>query len=173
MKHIFLTGEIQIGKSTVINKTLSLLNIPFGGFRTRFGPDRTSPERCLYIHEASEAPCFNDRHVVARFQKSAPPVALAPRFDTLGVGYLRQARRSTKLIVMDECGSLERNALAFQAEILDTLEGGVPILGVIKLASAGWVDKLRVHKNVDLITVDVNNRDALPEYCRQRLRMYL
>jgi nucleoside-triphosphatase len=45
MKHIFLTGEIQIGKSTVIKKTLTLLKLEYGGFCTYFGSDRPSPCR--------------------------------------------------------------------------------------------------------------------------------
>ena len=59
MTHIFLTGDIRIGKSTVIRKALLLLKPPdyagkpfFGGFRTYFGPDRTDPDRFLYRRTA-------------------------------------------------------------------------------------------------------------------------
>ena len=169
MRHIFLTGAIQIGKSTVVRKTLALLDMPYGGFRTYFGRDRAGPDHCLYMSEASGPPVWDEAHVVARFYNLAPPAALAARFDTAGVRYIRAARQSACLIVMDECGNLEREALFFQDEILDALEGDIPVLGVVKLDSTGWTDPLRHHNNVELLTVSAENRDALPAYCRHRL----
>ena len=41
--HVFLTGEIQVGKSTALDKTLSLLKLPYGGFRTYFGGRTGTP----------------------------------------------------------------------------------------------------------------------------------
>jgi nucleoside-triphosphatase len=162
MMHILLTGEIQIGKSTVIKKTLSLLNLPYGGFCTYFGPDRANPDRYLYINDAAAPPSYGALHVVARFQDSAMPEAYPERFNTLGVQYISEARQKARLIILDECGSLEWKADAFQNEILSTLEGSIPVLGVIKLSASGWVDKLRHHPNVTLITVDQTNRNTLP-----------
>ena len=38
--HIFLTGDVQVGKSTIINKTLAALKIERpGGFRSVSVPD--------------------------------------------------------------------------------------------------------------------------------------
>ena len=41
--HLFLTGSVQIGKTTALNKTLELLKVTPGGFRSYFGEDRKSP----------------------------------------------------------------------------------------------------------------------------------
>lgn len=136
--HIFLTGAIQVGKSTVISKTLAMLKIIPGGFRTYYGPERTSPDRWLYINSASDdAQHYGEEYAVAKFSKDKPPIVLNEKFDTLGVEYIRSARANRKLIIMDECGFLERNALLFQKEILDTLNDNIPILGVIKLSGNG------------------------------------
>jgi nucleoside-triphosphatase len=162
--NIFLTGEIQIGKSTVIKKTLAILAMNYGGFRTTFGADRANPSRCLYIHEASAPPEFDAEHVVVRFRENGPPVSLPERFDALGAEYIAHARAHTPLIVMDECGSLERNAVHFQQEILSALDGGKPVLGVVKKDAVGWTDRIRNHPKVMLLTVNEDNRDALPEY---------
>ena len=35
--HLFLTGSVQIGKTTALNKTLELLKVTPGGFRSYFG----------------------------------------------------------------------------------------------------------------------------------------
>jgi nucleoside-triphosphatase len=164
MKHIFLTGEIQVGKSTVIQKTLSMMTIKYGGFRTFFGDDRSSPERCLYIGKAGNPFSFDDAHAVARFSGNSPPKVFPERFDDFGEAYIREAAGRSGLIIMDECGNLENHALRFQRAVLDALDDSMPILGVVKLSASGWVDKIRNHPQVELITVDKQNRDNLPLY---------
>lgn len=76
---------------------------------------------------------------------------------------IKDARSNADLILMDECGSLESEALDFQKEIIHTLNGDKPVLGVVKLASKGWTDKIRNHPNVIMITVTKENRNDLPE----------
>lgn len=173
MKHIFLTGQIQIGKSTVLNKTLSALGVPYDGFRTYFGIDRRSPNRCLYLSSAHDAACYDEDHVIVRFQNGCPAEIHTDIFDHEGADYIIHAKEHAALIVMDECGSLERNALHFQQTILNALLCDTPILGVIKLDAVGWVDQLRYHPNVELITVDKSNRDDLPPYLAEKLRTSL
>ena len=36
--HLFLTGEIQVGKSTIVSSVVSRLGVPVSGFRTVFCP---------------------------------------------------------------------------------------------------------------------------------------
>ena len=52
--HIFLTGTVQIGKTTVIDKTLALLGVTAGGFRSYFGADRHCPSH-HYLYMSSAA----------------------------------------------------------------------------------------------------------------------
>ncbi|AFQ43829.1 nucleoside-triphosphatase [Desulfosporosinus meridiei] len=163
--HIFLTGEIQIGKSTVINKTLDLLQITPQGFRTYFGPDRTQADRLLYLDSAAKPQTFNEEKAVVHFRAERPPEVLVKRFDGFGAQLIRRARADSEsaLILMDECGSLESGAQVFQQEILAALDGNKPILGVVKLTSRGWTDQIREHAQVALLTVTRENRDRLPE----------
>ena len=35
--HLFLTGKVQIGKTTVVDKAIARLGVTPGGFRTYFG----------------------------------------------------------------------------------------------------------------------------------------
>ncbi|ODA42746.1 nucleoside-triphosphatase [Desulfosporosinus sp. BG] len=162
--HIFLTGEIQIGKSTVINKTLDLLKITPQGFRTYFGHDRAKGDRLLYLNSAALPPAYNEKKAVVRFREGRQQEVLSERFDRYGAHLIRAARADSNsaLILMDECGSLESRALVFQQEILAALDGSKPILGVVKLASSGWTDQIREHAKVTLLTVTRENRDLLP-----------
>ncbi|NLM20911.1 MAG: nucleotide kinase [Peptococcaceae bacterium] len=168
--HIFLTGEIQVGKSTVIAKTLALLDITPGGFRTYFGPDRKSPNKLLYMNSASEAPVYKRENAVAIFSENKPPQPLTEKFDLFGSELIRTARQNSKLILMDECGSLEREAFLFQKTVLETLGYETPILGVIKLDSFGWTEQIKQHPKVKLISVTVENRDTLPTILAKMLK---
>lgn len=161
--HIFLTGDIQVGKSTLIAKTLALLNIKPGGFKTYFDSDRAYPNKSLYISSAAGPRLFRKENAVAHFSEGQPPQVLTEKFDIYGVELLRSARMNSSLIIMDECGSLECNALLFQKEIMDTLDSSIPVLGVIKQESRGWTDRIRNHPEVKLITVTKENRDELPQ----------
>ncbi|MBW9150735.1 nucleoside-triphosphatase [Clostridium estertheticum] len=161
--HIFLTGEIQIGKSTVIVKTLDLINKTPKGFQTYFGLDRGCQNKLLYMNSVSEPKVFREENAVARFSDGYPPNALTEKFDTYGVELIRTARAESNLILMDECGNLEQDAFVFQKEIIDALDDNVPILGVIKLVSRGWTDIIRNHLKVKLILVTRENRDGLPQ----------
>lgn len=170
MRHIFLTGEIQIGKSTVIRRALALSKPRYGGFETYFSADRSDPNRRLFIDKAGITRRYDVEGTVARFSHDGPPQAYPERFDTLGSQLIRSAALRCQLIVMDELGNLENEAVHFQSSVFDALEGDVPILGVIKLSSNGWVEKIRSHPNVALITVDERNRDGLPESLAGLLR---
>lgn len=160
--HIFLTGDIQIGKSTVIQKTLALLKTDYGGFCTYFGPDREKPDRRLYIRDAALPPVYDEDHVIARFYPAHPPQVFPEVFDGQGATFIRAGRKSRRLILMDECGRLERDALIFQNEVLGALDGRTPVLGVVAKSAGGWADRIRRHPKVRLITVDADNRDRLP-----------
>ena len=162
LKHIFLTGEVQSGKSTVVDKVLAALNGSVGGFRSGSGPRRHDTSRSLYLWDAAQPPVFDREHCVALLSPGGRQ-SFPQRFDALGCAALQQAKQAgVSLILMDECGFLERDAVQFQAEVLSTLDGGIPVLGVVRLRSDGWTDAIRNHPNVTLITVTEENRDDLP-----------
>lgn len=131
--HVFLTGEIQIGKSTVINKTTALVNKNIGGFQTYFGPDRGLPNRRLYMNPAAESKIIREENTIVQFREEKSPLVQSGKFDTYGVKLIQNARKESSLIIMDECGNLERKAILFQGEILDTLDGEIPIIGVMEI----------------------------------------
>lgn len=157
--HIFLTGGIQVGKSTLVQRIVSGAPLPIGGFETYFH-NRASDDRVLVMQQAGIPHAGADTAVVARFECGRPQVNPA-MFDEVGTRLLRQARASASLIVMDECGKLERDAHIFQAEVLKTLDGETPVLGVVRMDAGGWTEKITRHPNVRVIVVTEENRDEL------------
>jgi nucleoside-triphosphatase len=168
--HVFLTGQVQIGKSTVIQKTVSLLDLPVGGFRSGFGADRGEAERWLYLWDAAGAPAYDEGHGVVRFTGQGVRV-FPERFDEIGGGALRRAREGgAGLILMDECGRFEGQAARFQRELFAALEENTPVLGVVRQGFSGWLDGIRTHPGVTLLTVTAENRDVLPRQVARLLQ---
>ena len=166
---IFLTGEIQIGKTTIIQKAIELLMVDYGGFKTYFGPDRDLANRLLYMNSITEANIYSAEYGIVRFSDDSKPQVIDNRFDTFGAELIKNAIENKELIIMDECGRLERDSLEFQKGVLKALESDIPILGVIKLDSSGWVDQIRKHPSVKLITVTSENRNDLPKVLQDEL----
>ena len=160
--HVFLTGEVQIGKSTAICRAIACLNRPVYGFRTFF-THRESAEKSLYMLPAAAQRAPMPEDAVAVF-RAGRPEPLPERFDAIGGALLRQARQHPQgLILMDECGRFEREAYAFQREIACCLDGDIPVLGVVRQGVLGWTELIRSHPRVTLLTVTAENREALPQ----------
>ena len=160
--HVFLTGDVQIGKSTAIRRAIAQLGRPVYGFRTFF-TDRESAGKALYMLPAAaeRAPGQEDAVVLFSGGRHTP---LTARFDALGASLLRAAQAHPEgLILMDECGRFEREAYAFQREIARCLDGDIPVLGVVRQGVLGWTELIRSHPRVTLLTVTAENRDAMPQ----------
>lgn len=160
--HVFLTGEIQCGKSYAINRVIARLNRPVYGFKTLF-TDRYNDNKALYMLSADNASAPSPDQAVAQFVDGRPH-PLTERFNQIGTALLKEAQNHPEgLILMDECSRFERDALDFQREILRCLDGDIPVLGVVRLTAEGWVEQIRNHPKVKLITVTLDNRDGIPD----------
>ncbi|WP_297721208.1 nucleoside-triphosphatase [Intestinimonas sp.] len=165
--YLFLTGPSGVGKSTAADRTLSRLGIVPGGFRTGFAPDR----KRLCLWPAWEQPDWSEKYTVARLERgrlTGDPAA----FDRLGPAILAESRPWAPLMLLDELGWLEREALAFQGAVRACLEGPVPVLGVVKPApqrSGTWLEELTQLPGGVVVTVDPVCRDGLPDLLAARL----
>lgn len=178
--HVFLTGEIQIGKTTLINKVLNELpGCRIGGFCTVTKDDIPGTAGSVYIVRADEAfsagaGCtggaglyFRDKNRVGIRCGNPGPTGFPDVFDHFGVMTLANAE-NCDLILMDEIGKMERKAFVFTKRVLELLGGDVPVFGVLrKEGSTPLQEQIRSHSNVRLIEVTKENRDRLvPELVR-------
>ena len=165
--HVFLTGDRRVGKSTAVLRTAKALQLPRRGFLTRF----LTGERgsALYMVPAEQPDLMDDEHLVA-VPENGKMRPVAGRFDTLGVQLLQDARqRPGTLILMDECGHLEKDALLFHHEILECLNGDSPVLGVLR-RDQDWHGFIRRHPRVRVLTVTEDNRDGIAREAAALLR---
>ncbi len=163
--HLFLTGERQIGKSTAITRALTGLPLQTGGFRTLFFEQ--DGERVLALRPYGAAGAPDAGSIVARHIEGHM-VADPARFNVLGTAALAAAS-GVRLMLMDECGFLERDAEPFQRAVLTALAGHVPVLGVVRQGTGDWLERIRRHPNVTLLQLTMENREAIP----QRIRAWI
>ena len=158
--HVFLTGEKQVGKSTLVSAVLSSVGLKYGGLRSISVFDEKN-DRNVYLVPAgggSNEPAVlagvcSNRHITERH----PEV-----FDDVGCRLL-DVDEDTELVVIDEIGNMERDAKRYSDKIMSLLDRtDVRILGVLqKKADSDLAQAIRKHPNVRMIEVTEENRTAL------------
>lgn len=158
-RHVLLTGEVGSGKSTALRRTLELLGgVPVHGVQTYYAQARDAQDRELYLRAWGDA---GRGHYLTRLP-GADYAGVARVFDTAGCALLKDARRQGGVIVIDEIGRLERDAAAYQRELLACLDGDTPVLAVMRRHKAEWADTVRSHPKAVLLDVTMENRDGVP-----------
>ena len=188
MTHVFLTGEIQVGKSTAIGKALSLLGDPKpGGFRTVSLPCPEIPQARFAVYVLPGAVPYLDPlteeglagfpldrdHLVAIRWGDSLHTPFPEAFVSGGLPLLNADPPGAKLLIMDEIGVFESRSPEFCAAIARRLDGDLPILGVVKDKASPFLEQVRNHPKVRLLRVTRENRDGMPQQIYQLLRSQL
>lgn len=171
MTQLLITGGRQVGKSTLLRKLVSRAGLPVYGFITQkiscLDGDR------FYIFPASlpesRRVCSDENLIAIRksFFTARPEV-----FDSLGTEYIRQAQKGG-ILLMDELGFLESEALLFQNEVFRALNGDIPVLAALRQKEdAEFLRRVRRCENTVLYTVTEQNRDALFYELAERFPIY-
>jgi len=158
-KHIFLTGEIQIGKSTSIRRFLENTGIEANGIITRFDT-MESPERKLYMYRFDSFEGETDARLAVSM--NFPKMQVFHDIFNVHGAEIINSSGSRDLIIMDELGSFEEKSPDFKAAVFKKLEGEKQVLGVVKLKPSPFTHAVKSHKNVKLIFVTEENRDEIP-----------
>lgn len=163
-KNLFFTGERGVGKSTILWRLLQNRRLRIDGFKTLPFEFRDYGYG-FYIKGSEEVPLSIPgpekiialRHFDGSIKEIFPEV-----FDTTGVNLLNRCLADQPdLIIMDELGYFESDALAFQQAVRDCLNSPTPVLGVIKPLESSFLDSIRQREDVRVITVTPENRDQI------------
>ena len=166
--HVFLTGEIQVGKSTALRKFLAETKISADGFLTEF--DARGEIRNLYIKRFDTEDGETGQRVAARVYQNSIEV-YSDVFDSFGARCLADAGKR-RLIVMDELGKFEESCAHFTQAVFNRLDGDIPVTGVVKMRGSPFLDAVRAHEKVEVITVTIDNRDEIPDLLAKKLLYY-
>ena len=160
-KHLFLTGDKQVGKSMLLRKLIEAKRLDCSGFETKaFYQD--DERKGFTLHGRVDMPPYeNDCICCARIgEKKSVPVL--PVFDENGVRILQASLASSSpYLLMDELGRLERQAVAFIAQLYACLDSDKRVLGVLQKCSSAHVEAISRRDDVTVLTVTPENREAL------------
>ena len=161
-KHLLICGAVGVGKTTLVRRLLAHSKRPLFGFSTlrlaQAGEDGLRP---VYMYPAAlgESERENgEENLLARCSREKKLVR-SEVFDTLGVRLLHAERGG--IVLMDELGFLESDALAFQHAVLAALDADTPVAAVVKAQDTPFLARVKTHENAALYTVTAQNRDEL------------
>ena len=153
--HIFLTGDRRVGKSFLLQRVLSELDVPLSGFTTSWGDADAEGTTPLILSNASGT----KRAVVAyRFTDDRPRKVFEEVFETLGTECLTDLEG---LVIMDELGRFEASTEKFRAHVFSVLESDLPVFGVVRDMELPFLDAVRNHPKTEVIRITEENREEM------------
>jgi len=167
-KHIFLTGEKQIGKSTILSSIIEMYRDEIVGFQTMpFLIGRV--KKGYYMHNFKKMENVpNDMPISIRIgEKNTVPVTES--FDKVGTLILKTARGQNGIMIMDELGKMEREAYTFQREVFQCLDTEQIVVGVLQKTSQKFIQSIKNRTDVIVYEVTKENRDSVKNVILDRI----
>ncbi|MDO5018603.1 MAG: nucleoside-triphosphatase [Lagierella massiliensis] len=172
-RHLFITGEKGIGKSTLLKKivereiTGSNEKKNISGFLTKRIEDKEIKRFMVHLlningsFENIEKP--SKENILFYCNDVNRAVNSAYRFDVLGSKALSRIH-DKDIVIMDELGPSESRALKFKTAIFNVLDGkygNVTVYGVLQKADSDFLTEISQRKDVKLIKMTIENRNEL------------
>ena len=166
-KNLFLTGEKQVGKSTLLDALIRETGLRHTGFRTM--PLRIDGVlKGHYFHGFVPLPPFvNDSVTTIRVAQQGV-IGVEEVFETLGVRVLTDSLAAAEpFILMDELGRQELKAKEFSRLVEACLDSPKRVIGVLQKKESPLLDRIKNREDTLVLTVTTENRDSLlPEIRR-------
>ncbi|MCB2289950.1 nucleoside-triphosphatase [Clostridium sp. CS001] len=170
VKNIFLTGEIQVGKSTAILKFLEEYiskSHCMAGFKTK--PFYENESLKGYYIESQIEPMISNitEYMVglnAEFGKGKSCYGIPEVFEKKGVEILCESLKiQNSIVLMDELGFFEKDAIKFKEQVHKVLDSPHKVLGVIKGKTNEFLNSVASREDVKVIRVTLENRETIVE----------
>ena len=192
-KHIFLTGNVQVGKSTILRKLIEACpEKKLGGFFTKWINKNNIKTGGLYIFPATrenitvvdriaakKQPDPEDANLIAygkenmiagfRPDNYKKKITFPEVFENIGTSYLENAEEND-IILMDEIGVFEDKAIAFKKSILNILDGDTQVIGVVRDKDGILTNAVKTHPNVKVIDVTIKSRNEILKQLLEQLK---
>lgn len=160
-KHLFLTGEKQVGKSTLLRRLIEERALDCSGFETR-AFFLNGERRGFTLHGRVDMPPYeNDCVVCVRIaEKKSVPVPEV--FASSGTAILKKSLEAdAPYILMDELGRLESSIPAFTQQVISALDGNKRVLGVLQKCDSALIEQIKAREDVTVLVVTPENREEL------------
>ncbi|MCI6421387.1 MAG: molybdopterin-guanine dinucleotide biosynthesis protein MobB [Blautia sp.] len=169
-KHIFLTGEKGIGKTTLLKKLLAAIETTPVGFVT-LPYEIHGVQKGYYMHSLRPMEAYeNDSPVVIR-RGETKMIPVWETFETLGLAILEQSKKEPQcLAVMDELGKAEKKAIKFQEAVFSVLDSQSMVVGILQKNSGKFTEAIAGRPDVEVYEVTEENRETLYPVLLEKLQ---
>ena len=171
-KKVLLTGRPGCGKTTLIKRVVNNLPRRAGGFYTEeireagarvgFKVVTLGGKEAVFAHVDFLAAAGPDRLGKYGLDLSA--------LERIGVGAVRRAVRTRRLVVIDEIGPMEIRSAIFRDSVTEVLDSEVPVIATIYARSLPFTDAIKSRPDVTLIEVRLENRERLVSELSDRIQ---
>lgn len=166
---LLLTGSPGVGKTTVIRKTLPLLQgIACSGFYTEErrlrGQRKGFKIRTLDEEEGILASVGREKGL-----KVGKYTVHVEEFEELVLSRIDPERTPADLYIIDEIGKMELLSVRFRNSLIHLLARPSNLLATIAKKGKGFLEQIKERNDVEVIEVTQENRDQLPEAIAQRI----
>ncbi len=140
-KHLFLQAPIQAGKSTLLKEAMEPYREYIGGFVSQRLLDRELNTLGFRLADYAERPeltaAFSDELSNIFLRRTAGEGRFdISVFENQAIEILEKARKTKRIILLDEIGGGELKSDIFKACLDGLLGGDIPCLGVLKAPKA-------------------------------------
>ncbi|HEX78001.1 MAG TPA: NTPase [Dehalococcoidia bacterium] len=159
---LLLSGGPGVGKTTIIKEAVAHVGGAAGGFYTEEIREQGVRQGFRLVTLAGEVATLAHISIGGAYRVSRYGVDVEG-LERVGVTALREAIRSSELVVVDEIGKMELFSSAFREAVLEALEGGKRLLGTIMSKPHPWADRLKRRPEVEVVMVTRENRGRVLE----------
>jgi len=160
-KHLFLTGEKQVGKSTLLRRLIKAKELDYAGFETQ-AFYLNGERRGFTLHGHVEMPPYENDCICCVRVEQQKSIPVLPVFEKNGVTILQKSLSSASpYILMDELGKLEQHADSFIKQLYACLDADKRVIGVLQKCHSEHVDAISRRDDVTVLTVTPQNREML------------
>lgn len=159
----FLTGDICVGKTTIIKEVITTLKLSAGGFTVgREGQEGNFTkfyfvDPHIFFYQGIMKKVKNGIFASRDNGKKQWQVHLNA-FNTTGVTMLNEGLNKKDILIIDEIGRFEEQAIIFQNKIFEILKTKKLILGVLKKENNPLLNKLSNDPDIRKFEVTIDNR---------------
>ncbi len=161
-KNVLLTGRPGVGKTTLIRKISGSLNKKVGGFYTEeIRQDGVRKGFGIKTFDGREG-ILAHQNIKGRYKVSKYGINLQD-LEGVAAASIEDAIAEDEVIIIDEIGKMELYSDKFRAAVIRALNSPKQVMATIGAQRHAFLDEIKRHPDVELITVTVANRDSLAE----------
>jgi nucleoside-triphosphatase len=168
MKTAYLvTGEPGIGKTTLIRQVVSTMRMRAAGFYTEDLRSGGAREGFRIVTLDGDMGLLASSGHPGPVQVSKYGVDLE-ELERVGVAAVRRALDHDHVAVVDEIGRMQLYSREFRQTMFEAVRDGHLVLGTIMLGRNRYADRIKEHRNVELLTLTEENMSDVLMYLRSK-----